>query len=156
MVERRKGGESGVKSVQYLAGQAVWEARDACVAGGKSTVPAGSDRLEDCEEPAVFLIEYTDGFKAATLMLDGYLNAFAYAGSVKGERGIQACECYTQENGPFAHFGYLSRNVLTFFKTGKCPYPVERTLLTTCMIDATMESRYRLSQSNIRVVFSEF
>lgn len=71
MVERRKGGESGVKSVQYLAGQAVWEARDAglwsqelaeaavaaCVAGGKSTVPAGSTSLEDCEEPAVFLIE---------------------------------------------------------------------------------------------------
>jgi hypothetical protein len=40
-------------------------------------VPAGSKGLEDCPEPAVFLIEYTDGFKAATLMLDGYLNAFA-------------------------------------------------------------------------------
>lgn len=113
-------------------------------------------------------------------MLDGYLNAFAYAGSVKGETAIQACECYTQENGPFAHFGYrlreslesvdqltenrlcfpmiiydsfaewsdysswsryLSRNILTFFQTGECPYPVERTLLTTCMIDAAMESR---------------
>ena len=78
MVERRKGGESGVKSVQYLAGQAVWEARDAglwsaelaeaavaaCLAGGKATVPAGSTGIEDCPEPAVFLIEYTEGFKA--------------------------------------------------------------------------------------------
>ena len=45
-------------------------------------------------------------------MLDGYLNAFAYAGSVKGETAIQACECYTQENGPFAHFGYRLRESL--------------------------------------------
>ena len=65
------------------------------------------------------------------------------SGSVKGERGIQACECYTQENGPFAHFGYLSRNVLTFFKTGKCPYPVERTLLSGGMVEAGCQSLAR-------------
>lgn len=42
--------------------------------------PSGAGGLEDCPEPSVFLIEYTDGFRAATLMLDGYLSAFAYAG----------------------------------------------------------------------------
>eukprot|EP01052_Picozoa_sp_SAG31_P021955 SAG31_NODE_1723_length_7441_cov_12.555026_4_plen_251_part_00 len=136
----------------------MWDARDAglwsqelaeaavaaCLAGGDATVPAGSRGIEDCPEPAIFLIEYTDGFKAATLMLDGYLSAFAYAAKVKGDDKIQACECFTQEQGPFAHFGYLARNIVTFFKNGTCPYPVERTLLTTCMIDAAMESRYEL------------
>jgi hypothetical protein len=39
-----------------------------------------------------------------------------YAGKVKGEAGIQACECFTQEEGPFAHFGYMGRNINTFFK----------------------------------------
>ena len=81
MVERRTGGETGVKSVQYLSGKAVWEARDAglwsqelaesavaaCLAGRAATVPADSKKMEDCPEPAVFLVEYTDGFRAATL-----------------------------------------------------------------------------------------
>lgn len=29
-----------------------------------------------------------------------------------------------QEEGPFAHFGYLSRNITKFFRTGVAPYPV--------------------------------
>ena len=37
-----------------------------------------------------------------------------------------ACECFTQEEGPFAHFSYLGRNITEFFKTGRAPYPVVR------------------------------
>ena len=44
-------------------------------------------RLEDCPDPSVFLIEYSDGFRGATLMLDGYLNAFAFAGKRMGSGG---------------------------------------------------------------------
>ena len=55
---------------------------------------------------------------------------------------VQATEFYLQNEGPFAHFGYLCRNIQQFFKTGQAPYPPERTLLTTGVIDAAMISRY--------------
>ena len=103
MVERRRGGETGVKAVQYLCGDAVWAARDAglwdeqlayaavtaVLKGGTISIATSAQqdatgqqriRLEDCTDASVFLIEYSDGFRAATLMLDGYLNAFAFAG----------------------------------------------------------------------------
>eukprot|EP01050_Picozoa_sp_SAG11_P045378 SAG11_NODE_22588_length_403_cov_1.026316_1_plen_79_part_10 len=44
----------------------------------------------------------------------------------------------------------MGLNINTFFRTGKSPYPVERTLLTTCVIDAVMESRYALMRANGR------
>ena len=47
-----------------------------------------------------------------------------------------------QNEGPFAHFGYLCRNIQQFFKTGQAPYLPERTLLTTGIIDAAMNSRH--------------
>ena len=55
---------------------------------------------------------------------------------------MQATEFYLQNEGPFAHFGYLCRNIQQFFKTGQAPYPPERTLLTTGVIDAAMISRH--------------
>jgi hypothetical protein len=148
MVERRQGGEKGVKSVQCLEGEAVWQARDkglfsaelaeaACAA--IQNKPEG--RMEDhAKEPAVFLVEYNDGLKTATLMLNGYVSDFAYAARVDGQ--VHGVEFYLQNEGPFAHFGYLCRNVQDFFKTGEAAYPPERTLLTTGIIDAAMNSRH--------------
>ena len=40
---------------------------------------------EHVKDPAVFLIEYDDGLKAATLMLSGYVQEFAYAARVDGQ-----------------------------------------------------------------------
>lgn len=148
MVERRRGGETGVVAVQCLEGDDVWRARDqglwsaelaeaACAPiEGK---PAG--RLEDhVKNPAVFLVEYHDGLRAATLMLDGYVKQFAYAGRVNGT--VQGSEFHLQEGGPYAHFGYLCRNVQQFLQTGVAPYPPARTLLAGGIIDAVMNSRY--------------
>jgi hypothetical protein len=148
MVERRRGGETGVVAVQCLEGDDVWRARDqglwsaelaeaACAPiEGK---PAG--RMEDhVKNPAVFLVEYHDGLRAATLMLDGYVKQFAYAGRVNGT--VHGSEFHLQEGGPYAHFGYLCRNVQQFLQTGLAPYPPARTLLAGGVIDAVMNSRY--------------
>jgi hypothetical protein len=148
MIERRRGGESGVVSVQCLEGDDVWRARDrglwsqelaeaACAA--IQDKPEG-DMEPNTKEPAVFLIEHADGFRSATLMLNGYVRDFAYAARSAGN--IHATEFYLQNGGPFAHFGYLCHNIQTFFKTGKAPYPPERTLLSTGVIDAVMISRH--------------
>lgn len=148
MIERRSGGETGVVSVQCLEGDAVWRAGDEglwsrelaeAAIGVIENKPAG--RMEDhAKEPAVFLIDYADGLKAATLMLNGYVSDFAYAARADGN--VVATEFYLQNTGPFAHFGYLCHNVQQFFLTGKAPYPPERTLLATGIIDAAMNSRY--------------
>ena len=73
-------------------------------------------------------------------MLNGYLQDWAYAGRVDGQ--IQATECFLQPGGPGASFGYLCRNIQEFFRTHTAPYPPERTLLTTGLIDAAMISRH--------------
>ena len=148
MIERRAGGETGVVSIQCLEGDEVWRARDdgrwsqdlaeaAC--GAIEHKPEGPMEAY-AKEPAVFLVEHADGLKTATLMLNGYVQAFAYAGRVDGQ--VHGVEFYLQNDGPFAHFGYLSRNVQQFFQTGQAPYPPERTLLVTGMIDAVMNGRY--------------
>jgi hypothetical protein len=73
-------------------------------------------------------------------MLNEYVRHWSYAGRVAGE--IRATEFFLQPDGPGASFGYLSRNVQRFFATGQAPYPPERTLLATGIVDAAMNSRY--------------
>ncbi|MEC7226854.1 MAG: hypothetical protein VXW00_08285 [Candidatus Latescibacterota bacterium] len=148
MIERRAGGEKGVKSVQCLEGEAVWQAsRDglwsrelADAAIGAIVNKPDGPMEEHVKEPAVFLIEYADGLKAATLMLSGYMQEFAYAARVDGK--VHGVEFFLQNEGPFAHFSYLCQNIQRFFASRQAPYPPERTLLTTGIIDAVMNSRY--------------
>lgn len=148
MVERRPGGEKGVVSVQCLEGDEVWKAgedgrwsRELAEAAVAAIANKPDGPMEEhAKEPAVFLIEYADGLKGATLMLNGYVSEFAYAARVDGQ--VHGIEFYLQNDGPFAHFSYLCQNVQRFFANGKAPYTPERTLLTTGLIDAAMISRY--------------
>ena len=40
---------------------------------------------DNCVRPALFQLEYADGFRATTLMLDRHVRGFAYAARVNGE-----------------------------------------------------------------------
>ncbi len=148
MIERRTGGESGVAAVQCLEGEAVWEARGRGQWSGELGEAAANavedrrpGRMEELvKKPAVFLIEHTDGLRSAALMLDGCVQHWSYACRSRGQ--VLAAECYLQPDGPGASFGYLSRNIQRFFQTGQAPYPPERTLLATGIIDAGMNSRH--------------
>ena len=153
MVERRKGGETGIAAVQCLEGDDVWRAREAgewsaelADAAAEPLEPKEAGSMEDhCDNPAAFQIEYTDGTRGTVLTLNGYARGWAYAGRVAGE--VQGMGALTGGD-PHAHFSYLSRNIQTFFLTGQAPYPVERTLLVTGALDALMDSKHR---GNVRL-----
>jgi hypothetical protein len=148
MVERRRGGETGVSAVQCLEGPAVWQAardglwsRDLAEAACAEIAdkPAGTME-EHCPNPALFLVHYRDGLRGAVLMLNGYVRDLAYAARADG--AIQATEFYLQNGPPHAHFSYLSLNIEEMFLTGRPTYPVERTLLTTGILEAALTSRF--------------
>jgi hypothetical protein len=149
MVERRRGNESGVAAVQCLEGDAVWKAgkigrwsRQLAEAACATIQKKPEGKMEDhCKNPAAFLIEYNDGFKAMVLMLNGYVNEFALAARVDGK--IQATEFFLQNEDPFGHFSYLSLNIEEMFISGVPQYPAERTLLTTGILDAIMNSKHQ-------------
>ncbi|MEE2658242.1 MAG: hypothetical protein VX733_07040 [Candidatus Latescibacterota bacterium] len=148
MVERRAGHETGVISVQCLQGNEVWRARDQGEWPGDlaqaaliSSEHRNGDDPEECENPSVFLVRYADGLRGTVLHLDGYVQEFAYAAR-RADGTLDATEFFIQNEGPFAHFSYLCRNVERFFQTGVAPYPPERTLLTTGIINAVMNSRH--------------
>lgn len=149
MVERRVGGETGVEAVTCLEGDAVWEAakaglwsRELAEAACAPIENKPEGRMEDhCKNPALFLVEYRDGLRGGVLMLNGYVSDLAYAGLVNGE--IQGTEFYLQNGPPHAHFSYLSLNIEEMFVTGVPTYPVERTLLTTGVLEAALDSRHQ-------------
>ncbi|MFO0914080.1 MAG: hypothetical protein U0795_14065 [Pirellulales bacterium] len=148
MIERRGEGESGVQAVTCLEGAEVWRAAEQgrwsrslldavleCVENRPTARPEDA-----CREPAVYLIEHVDGFKSAVVMLDGYVGSFGFAGQVQGADRPVAAQFWLQEP-EFSHFSYLTHNIESMYLTGQAPYPVERTLLTTGILDAVMTSR---------------
>jgi hypothetical protein len=148
MIERRCGGESGVEAVICLEGDAVWKAaqeglwsRELADAACAAIAEKPSGAIEDhCPTPALFLVEYRDGTRGAVLMLNGYVETFAYAARVEDE--IVATEFYLQHGQPYAHFSYLSLNIEEMLVNGVPTYPAERTLLTTGVLEAALESRF--------------
>src|SRR5262245_17578291 len=158
LVERRRGGETGVRAVQCLQGEAMWQAMDRGVfsrellEAGMAIVPAHAQgdfrklTIQDRRESGVFVIEYRDGFKAAVAMLNGWVHegdggAFVGAIRQRGNAKPQVTHFYLQQPDPFAHFAYLLRAIDSHVNTGQAPYPVERTLLTTGILDAIMISK---------------
>jgi len=153
MLERRRGGETGVRAVTCLEGEAVWqaartgrwsldlaEAACACI----ENKPSGSMQ-EHCQKPALFLLEYRDGTRGAVLMLNGYVTDLAYAARVGS--AIRATEIYAHGHGgavgAYAHFSYLGLNIEEMFLSGRPTYPVERTVLTSGVLEAALTSRHQ-------------
>jgi hypothetical protein len=147
MTERRRGGETGIRSVQCLQNQACWnfldengwakKLFDEALSRSRRRKPGAPREL--VREPAVFIIDYTDGLKAAGFMMSGMVEDFTVAVDADGKT---VSTLMNLQNGrPYHHFECLVRNIEVMFETGKAPYPVERTMLTSGMLDFLMESR---------------
>jgi hypothetical protein len=155
MVERRKGGETGVKAVQMIEGDAVWAAGDAgryskellVSALSRSDTPQGQTivdgRTQDLvakgelpklvKNPAAYFIEYQDGLKATLLMLTGAVKDFTFAARIKGSGNVSTQFLLTPEPN-VTYSACLVDRIEELFATGKAPYAVERTLLVSGVV----------------------
>jgi hypothetical protein len=148
MTERRKGVETGVKAVQYLEGKDAWAAARAgkwsrtLLEEALAWVPRrGKGKVEEEDQEAiVYLIEYRDGLQATVYLSPKHCQEFAFAGQVRGKTDPLAC-WYELPRPQRDHFSFQAQAVAQMMVSGKPTYPVERTLLTTGLVDALWESR---------------
>lgn len=163
-VEFRSQGESGIESVQFFAGERLWQAANDGVwsielARAAMTPELGEDdrslrqtydelcakeQLPDRREaPHGTLVTYRDGLRAMVLGVGSSATRWNFACRLDGEKEPRATRLYT---GPWNNrnlFKALVHAISDHFKRGRAPYPVERTLLVTGALDALMESRHR-------------
>jgi hypothetical protein len=160
MLERRKGGETGVKAVTCLTGRDVWKAADAgrwswdlleAALTRSETVNPGDIRkntgsmavLGMPATPATaFLVEYRDGTRGTMLLLNGHIRDFVFAAKLKGEPRPVSCLFVLPPPPGARFFDAQVAQLEKFFETGKAPYAVERTLLTTGVLEAALESHH--------------
>ena len=146
--ERRRGGESGLRSVELLAGDPVWEAagqgrwnRDLLAAALARSPFTRPGRPEDYAElPVACLLEYNDGFRGAALALDSITTwEYVVAVQLDGQPEPHATRCFIPiENSN--NFSPLVHSIARMFETGRPSNPVERTLLTSGALAFLMES----------------
>ncbi len=151
MTERRAGGETGVKSVQCLEGEACWQFLaanswaqrlfDQALTHSETRKPGDLKTL--VKSPAVFVVEYNDGLLGAAFLLTGAVEDFTVAVDVVGRPQPISTLMNLQDGRPHHHFGCLVQKIEELFATGKSPYPVERTLLTSGILDFALESRFQ-------------
>ena len=148
MMERRTGGETGVKRIRCLLGDAVFKAGDEgqfsweLVEAALSRCPTnnvGSIR-DNVVKPLGLFIEYRDGTKAAVFNLIEQSFDLAFGGRVRGVKEPVSC-CMFLPGPPRARFfDPLSHHIAELMLTGRPNYPVERTLLTTTLCDLAHRS----------------
>ena len=146
MVERRAGGETGVKSVEGLKGDDVWKAIDSGKIS-KKLVDAACDTIRDKETgnmreivkiPYAVIVNYADGTKGTIMMLDKYVKS-GWAYSANTSKGIVATEFVLDHSMSYSHFSYLTLNIQKFIVSGPTA-PIERNLLTSGIIDMGIRS----------------
>jgi hypothetical protein len=149
MIERRRGGEAGIVSVQALRGEQIYQAATQNLwstdlfQSALSTLPGKvSSSPEWIKDPqaALYLCEHRDGLKSAVAMVGSLTPEFAFAARIKGQTKPIATWIRLQNGVPFGHFAQQLRAIEETIQTGKPAYPVERTLLTTGTLDRLMHS----------------
>ena len=163
MIERRQGGETGVKAVQMIEDDAVWKAGEEgrwskellSAALSRSDTPQGwtliDGRTQDLvgsgelpklvKHPAAYFIEYRDGLRTTLLMLDGALGDFNFAARVRGIPGLASTQFFLTPIPNVTYSACLVSKIEEMFETGQAPYPVERTLLVSGILEACLTSR---------------
>ncbi len=167
MVERREGGERGVKWLEAYRGERFWQAwqdgvfpRDLVEAalcrshtltpsraGFNNNFPSLEDMRRMSKNPVAYVYQHADGLRCAMLLMNGLIQDFNFAARLEGRAEPFSTQMYLPmppaRTSLANFFSPLVNNMEKMFLTGKPTYPVERTLLTTGLTAAGVESLYR-------------
>lgn len=147
-VERRKGGETGVKSVQCIRGAETWKWTaenpwaEKLLDSVRKNFNLEPGYFQNTKRPNVCIIEYNDGTKAAVYSARGV--GWTYAGEIDGRQDPVIVSMlgwpgpYSQYHAANGHEHWIVEMMLT----RKEPFNAERLLLSTGIVAFNMESNW--------------
>ena len=156
VLEKRRGGESGVSRVRFIEGNDVWRAGDKglwsqallAAALSRSHSPQGDSvadgRTQDihglglvpklARNPRGWLLEHRDGLRSALLVLDGVVADFNF--TVHAADGTMLSAQLFRAPLPMEqHYSRLVGAMENFFIGQTPPWKIERSLLTTALLE---------------------
>ena len=165
MLERRRGGETGVRSVQLLKGDPVWQA----ASEGRwsqtllEAALSRSDKLlgitlkdarpqdlvnsgvlpEIVDHPRAYIIEYIDGLKATLLQLRGAIGDLVFSARLAGRISPLATQFLTVPMTSGSHSSCLVTKIEEMVNSGVSPCPAERGWLVRGVLEKAEESGVR-------------
>jgi hypothetical protein len=156
VLERRPGGERGVRRVRYLQGDEFWRAGEKglwsepllAAALSRSNTPQGDPmrdgRTQDlvglglvpklAKAPRGWLLEHHDGLRTALLVLDGVVTDFNFAVRAAGGR-IHSAQLFRAPSPGDHQYSRLAAVLDDFFVSGKEPWSVKRNLLVAALLE---------------------
>ncbi len=167
MVERRPGGEVGVRWLQAFRGERFWDAlekrvwsRDLMNAalcrshtltparqGFNDIFPSPDQMRALVKNPVAYTYEHQDGVRCTMLLMNGLVRDFNFAAQLDQPSRILSTQMYLpMPDGRTTladFFSPLVFNMEKMFLTGKAPYPIERTLLTTGLTASGVDSLHQ-------------
>ena len=167
MVERRKGGETGVEWLQAYRGDSFWKAHEQGVwspalfkaalcrsqtlrcgrEGFTGGYPALSEMKALARNPVSYHYRYKDGLRSTILLMNGLVEDFNFAASLAGQAKPFSTMMYLSHRTQLAtlesYFNPLVHYIEQFMQTGREPYPVERVLLATGLVCAGVDSLFQ-------------
>jgi hypothetical protein len=147
-VDRRKGGETGVKAVQSIRGPETWAWVERNAWAGNLFEAVRKEfnlKLEDLRgrrKPNVCVVEYNDGSQAAVISGAGV--GWTYAGEIEARKD-PAIVSMLGFPGPISQYHAANAYehwIIEMMLTGKEPFNAERLLVSTGIVNYYMESNW--------------
>jgi hypothetical protein len=172
MIERRKGGESGVEWLQAYKGENFWKAHNEGVwsaalfksalcrshtltparEGYTDVYPTTEQMMAIAKDPLAYHYRYRDGTLGTIMLVNGLVEDFNFSAQIEGQPKPFSNMMYLSRGRELAtlesYFDPLVYYIEQFMITHKEPYPVERVLLANGILCVGLDS---LRQGGIRL-----
>ena len=162
LVDRRSGGESGVRQIQCFEGDQIWDLLDRqpdiaelmATAISRTDTPQGDPvrdgRTQDlvrlglvqplAKSPQLYLLEHSDGLRSWIFVLNGVIADFNFAIRYE-DRSLISAQFFRTPQPNSHHWSALVDVLKKFFETGRLPWAVERGILASGIVEGLAETR---------------